>query len=121
MAHIAIIGAGAVGLSVAYRATQRGHSVTGIDRHPARCDGCLVGNAGLVVPSHFAQRPELDFGLVQAGLLMLCQTKHTLAGDARTAEQARALGLPAEALNAAETAARVPHVTMKIAGSVYFP
>ena len=39
-----------------------------------------------------------DFGLVKKGLLMLCQTQHGLDEEARTAELARRLGIPAEVL-----------------------
>ena len=42
-----------------------------------------------------------DFGLVQRGLLMLCKTAHALEEEARTAAQARDLGVPAEVLDAA--------------------
>ena len=62
-----------------------------------------------------------DFGLVREGLLMLCQSAHTLEEEGRTAEQARALGVPAEVLDARATAALDPGVRMNIAGSVYFP
>ncbi len=62
-----------------------------------------------------------ECGLVQRGLLMLCKTQHTLDEEAQTAAKARALGVPAEVLGAKQTAALDPHVTMDIAGSVYFP
>lgn len=62
-----------------------------------------------------------DFGLVTKGLLMLCQTEHALHEEGKTAGQARALGIPADVLDAKQTAALDPGATMKIAGSVYFP
>jgi D-amino-acid dehydrogenase len=62
-----------------------------------------------------------DFGLVQRGLLMLCKTQHTLDEEARTAAKANELGVPAEVLDARQTAERDPGVTMDIAGSVFFP
>lgn len=65
--------------------------------------------------------PDVDFGLVKKGLLMLCQTEHTLHEEAGTAEKARALGIPAEVLDAKQTAALDPGARMKITGSVYFP
>ncbi len=65
--------------------------------------------------------PDVDFGLVKKGLLMLCQTEHALQEEARTAEQARALGIPAEVLEAKQAAALDPGATMRIAGAVYFP
>ncbi len=63
---------------------------------------------------------EEDFGLVKRGLLMLCKTAHALEEEARTAEKARELGVPAEVLDARGAAALDPDVTMDIAGAVYF-
>lgn len=63
----------------------------------------------------------LDFGLVKKGLLMLCKKQQTLDEEAHMAEQARALGIPAEVLDAKATAKLDPAVTMDVCGSVYFP
>jgi D-amino-acid dehydrogenase len=68
-----------------------------------------------------ARWPGNNFGLVQRGLLLLCKTQHTLDEEAKTAEQARALGIPADVLDARQTAALDPHVHMDIAGAIYFP
>ncbi|MES2705342.1 MAG: FAD-dependent oxidoreductase [Verrucomicrobiota bacterium] len=78
----------------------------------------LASRAGY---EELAALPETDFGLVKKGLLMLCRTARTLEEEGHTAEQARALGVPAEVLDAAATAALEPGITMKVAGSVYFP
>jgi D-amino-acid dehydrogenase len=186
--HIVIIGGGVIGLSSALACLKRGHRVTVVEGDPAR-RGASLGNAGMVVPSHFVPlaapgmvamglkwmlspespfyiKPRLDwdlitwglkfwrastqrhveqsapllrdlslasrglyaelaeredFGLVKKGLLMLCKTQHGLDEEAHTAEKARALGLPAEVLDATATAALDPAVTVDIAGSVYFP
>ena len=71
--------------------------------------------------AELAALPGNDFGLVQKGLLMLCRTEHGLAEEAKTAAQAVALGIPAEVLDARQTAALDPGVRMSVAGSVYFP
>ena len=68
-----------------------------------------------------AEIPGNDFGLVKKGMLMLCKTGHALEEEAKTAEQSRELGIPAEALDAKQTADLEPNVRMDIAGSVYFP
>jgi D-amino-acid dehydrogenase len=68
-----------------------------------------------------AALPENDFGLTKNGLLMLCQEQHTLDEEAKTTEQARSLGIPAEVLDAKQTAALDPGARMQIAGSIYFP
>jgi D-amino-acid dehydrogenase len=61
------------------------------------------------------------FGLAQRGLLMLCRSRHVLDEEAKNAETARRLGVPAEVLDAAQTAALDPGMRMSLAGSVYFP
>lgn len=63
----------------------------------------------------------LDFGLVKNGLLMLCKKQQTLNEEAHMAERSRALGIPAEVLDAKATAALDPNVTMDVCGSVFFP
>ncbi len=62
-----------------------------------------------------------DFGLEKRGLLLLCRTQHTLDEEAKAARHARELNVPAEVLDASQTAAKDPTVTMDVAGSVYFP
>lgn len=64
--------------------------------------------------------PENDFGFVKSGTLMLCRTRHALEEETRTADQARALGISAEVLDAGQTAAIDPGVRMDVAGSVYY-
>ena len=69
----------------------------------------------------FAATPNVDFGLVKKGLLMLCKTHHALEEEAKMAKQANALGVPAQVLDAKQTAALDPGVRVDIAGAVYFP
>lgn len=68
-----------------------------------------------------AALPGMDFALEKKGLLMLCQTAHGLDEEAKVAERARALGIPADVLDAAQTAKLDPGAKMQIAGSVHFP
>ena len=187
--RVIIIGGGVVGLCSAYYCLKRGYAVTVVEREAEGGDNCSMGNAGMIVPSHFvplaapgmlakglrwmfdpespfyvrarlssdlarwgwlfyrsstpahvaASREllrdlnlesrrlfgELDeeehFGLVKRGLLMLCKTAKGLDEEAHVAEQARELGLNAQVLDAAATAAADPAITMNVAGSVYFP
>jgi D-amino-acid dehydrogenase len=62
-----------------------------------------------------------DFGLVQGGLLMLCNTEHGLEEEARTAEVGRGLGIPSELVSAVDAMRLEPALRMEIAGGVYFP
>ncbi len=64
--QILVIGAGVVGLCVAYYAARKGHRVIVLERNPEERDGCSFGNAGLVVPSHFV--PLAAPGMVALGL-----------------------------------------------------
>jgi len=63
---VVILGAGVIGLSVAYYAAREGHRVTVVDRQPEQHDGCSFGNAGMIVPSHFV--PLAAPGMVALGL-----------------------------------------------------
>ncbi|HXD00866.1 MAG TPA: FAD-dependent oxidoreductase [Verrucomicrobiae bacterium] len=69
----------------------------------------------------FAALPENEFGLVKKGLLMLCKTRHSLDEESKTAEQARALGIPVDILDAKQTAALDPGARLEIAGAAHFP
>ena len=90
----------------------------------ARCAAPLLRDLNLASRACFEQLADLpgnDFELVKKGLLMLCKTQHTLAEEAKTAERATQLGVPAEVLDAKQTTALDPNVRMDVAGSVYFP
>lgn len=63
----------------------------------------------------------MEFGLTRRGLLMLCKTERALEEESRVADQANALGVAAETLDAKGVAALEPDVTMDVAGAVYFP
>lgn len=69
MKSLLIIGGGIVGLSTAYYAMQKGHSVTLVERGSADYDCCSLGNAGMITPSHFV--PLAAPGMVSMGLRML--------------------------------------------------
>jgi len=62
-----------------------------------------------------------DFGLEKRGTLMLCRTDHGLEEEARSAGQARALGIAAEVLDPHRAAALEPGIRMDIAGAVHYP
>jgi len=91
--------------------------------HVRRCSPLLrdLSLASRTCFEELAALPDAGFGLVQKGLLMLCKTEHALQEEAHTARQARSLGIPAEVLDAKQTAALDPGARMDIAGSVHFP
>jgi D-amino-acid dehydrogenase len=65
MTRIAIIGSGIIGLSSAYYLLEAGHEVTVIERGDGR-EGCSLGNAGMIVPSHFI--PLAAPGMIEQGI-----------------------------------------------------
>ncbi|MGV3531304.1 MAG: NAD(P)/FAD-dependent oxidoreductase [Chthoniobacteraceae bacterium] len=92
-------------------------------RHVAR-SAPLIRDLSFASRACFEELGELpgeDFGLTKRGLLMLCKTEHALEEEGKVAEAARQIGVPAEVLDAKETAALDPGVTMDVAGAVYFP
>ena len=188
--NIVIVGGGIIGLSTAYAALREGSQVTVVDRISNSGDNCSLGNAGMIVPSHFIplaapgafgnaikwmMDPEspfqvkprmswdlmkwglrfflastetqvgqaapllrdlsfasrdlylqwsdsgIDCSLAKKGLLMLCKSEVAMVDESEIAHRARDLGIPAKTLNATETYALDPNVTMNIAGSVYYP
>lgn len=66
---ILVLGGGVIGLCTAYYAMQAGHKVTIVERGKPDNDGCSLGNAGMIVPSHFV--PLAAPGMVTMGLKMM--------------------------------------------------
>lgn len=63
---VVIVGGGVIGLCSAYYALKRGFHVTVIEREAAGGDNCSMGNAGMIVPSHFT--PLAAPGMISKGL-----------------------------------------------------
>jgi D-amino-acid dehydrogenase len=63
---ILVIGGGVIGLCVAYYARQKGHRVILVERGTPDRDSCSLGNAGMIVPSHFV--PLAAPGMISYGL-----------------------------------------------------
>lgn len=61
-----IVGGGVIGLCAAYYALKRGFPVTVIERGEIGADNCSMGNAGMIVPSHFI--PLAAPGMLAKGL-----------------------------------------------------
>jgi D-amino-acid dehydrogenase len=64
--RVIIVGGGVIGLCSAYYALMRGFPVTVIERELAGGDNCSMGNAGMIVPSHFT--PLAAPGMISKGL-----------------------------------------------------
>jgi D-amino-acid dehydrogenase len=68
-----------------------------------------------------AERTQNEFELVQGGLLTLFQTERAWSEEARHAERARGLGMPAEVMDQAGVAALEPELTLNAIGGVSSP
>lgn len=66
---LVVVGGGVIGLSVAWYARRQGFEVTVLERGAPSHDSCSLGNAGMVVPSHFV--PLAAPGMVGMGLRSL--------------------------------------------------
>lgn len=64
--RVVILGGGVIGLCSAYYALRRGFAVTLVEREAAGGDNCSMGNAGMIVPSHFI--PLAAPGMIAKGL-----------------------------------------------------
>lgn len=64
--RVIIVGGGVIGLATAYYALRAGLGVTVLEREPEGGDSCSLGNAGMVVPSHFV--PLAAPGMISKGL-----------------------------------------------------
>ena len=64
-----IVGGGVIGLCSAYYALKRGFAVTVVERAGVGGDNCSLGNAGMIVPSHFI--PLASPGMVAKGVRFL--------------------------------------------------
>lgn len=63
---VVVVGGGAIGLCVALYAQRSGYQVTVVERGAESHDSCSIGNAGMIVPSHFI--PLASPGTLRLGL-----------------------------------------------------
>jgi D-amino-acid dehydrogenase len=64
---------------------------------------------------------ELRVELVTRGILMVCHSERGLEAEARTAEEATRLGIPAQVVTRAQLADLEPDVRMRAEGGVLYP
>jgi D-amino-acid dehydrogenase len=101
----------------------------GLKFYRAANPGHVARSAPLLRDLSFASRAEFaelskdlgNFGLATRGLLMLCKSQHALDEEGAFAKRSNELGVPAEVLDAKQTAALDPKIQMDVAGAVYFP
>ena len=144
--NVIIIGAGVVGLGVAWRLAQRGVKVTVFNKggagagasHAAAgmlaaCVEAEPGEEALVALGRTSQAQWPNFAaelervtgisvdLRREGILMIALTADDQARLQHNLEFQRRLGLPLEWIGAAELRRREPHLGSTLAGAVYSP
>jgi glycine oxidase len=143
---VAIIGAGVIGLGIAWRLAAKGASVDVFDRAAAgsgashaaagmlaACCEAEPGEDALVAlgresqarwPAFAAELLEasgIDVELRQEGTLVVALTADDQARIHHHLAHQKKLGLPLEWISAAETRRREPHLAGKLAGAVWSP
>jgi glycine oxidase len=143
---VIIIGAGVIGLGIAWRLAQRGVKVTVFDKggagagasHAAAgmlaaCVEAEPGEEALVALGRTSQAQWPNFAaelervtgisvdLRREGILMIALTADDQARLQHNLEFQRRLGLPLEWIGAAELRRREPHLGSTLAGAVYSP
>ena len=143
---VAIIGAGVIGLGIAWRLAARGAAVTVLDQGAAgagashaaagmlaACAEAEPGEEALVVlgreaqarwpafAAELQQASGIDVDLRSEGTVVLALTADDQARLQHHLAFQRTLGLPLEWISAAETRRREPHLAGKLAGAVWSP
>ena len=84
--NIAIIGGGFIGLCSAYFLSGKGHQVTIVDKDIIG-DACSLGNAGILVPSHFI--PYVTAGLFANGPQWMSDNRSPFQANLDNSEESR--------------------------------
>jgi D-amino-acid dehydrogenase len=66
-------------------------------------------------------RERDDFGLVEKGMLILCNSESALDEESHTAKMANRFGMPAEIIDPSRVAQLEPDLRMTIAGAAFYP
>ncbi|MGE0750878.1 MAG: glycine oxidase ThiO [Variibacter sp.] len=144
--NVAVIGAGVIGLGIAWRLAQRGHTVTVVDKGAAgsgashaaagmlaACAEAEPGEENLIALGRASQALWPDFAaeleaasgmsidLRQEGTLVVALTADDQARIHHHLDFQKHLGLPVEWITAAQARKREPHLGARLAGALWSP
>lgn len=141
---VAVVGAGVIGLAIAYELALRGASVTVLDRRGAGL-GSTQAAAGMLVPfiegvghpllplaarslgmydqfvEHLTRDTGMAVGYSRTGSLQVAIDHESLDDLRRVASAAEASGLQCQLLDAQQTREAEPHLTPEVAASLLIP
>lgn len=136
---IAVIGAGAIGTSVAYHLAKEGYSTALIDRgdiasgSSSHCDAVALicdklpgidtkmGQASLDYYSEIAEKFEYDFEYDPKGCLYVCETETEFEAASKYCEKQNADGYNLRMVRNKELCEMEPHIARDLAGALYTP
>lgn len=145
MSRVRVVGAGVVGLAIAWRCLQRGHHVSVVDPAPGR--GATNVAAGMLAPTgeaRFGEEPlhrlllagarrwpefaaelaaasQMGLSYRSDGTVLVAGTDDDLRAVTRLVDFHRRSGLPVRALTAAEVREREPLLSPRVRGGAFLP
>lgn len=136
---VIVIGAGAIGSSVAYHLCQEGYKTALLDRGDvasgasSHCDAVALicdklpgidtkmGQASINYYREIAATFEYDFEYEPKGCLYVCETEPEFEAASRYCEQQNADGYPLRMVRQEELCRMEPHIAKDLAGALYTP
>lgn len=136
---VVVIGAGAIGTSVAYHLCQAGYTTALLDRQDiasgssSHCDAVALicdklpgidtkmGQESINYFGELARKFKYDFEYVPKGCLYVCETEPEFIAASKYCEQQNADGYPLRMVRRDELCAMEPHIAEDLYGALYTP
>lgn len=134
-----VIGAGAIGTSVAYHLSEAGYHTALLDKgdvasgSSSHCDAVALicdklpgidtkmGQASIDYFGEIAKKFEYDFEYDPKGCLYVCETEPEFEAASKYCEQQNADGYPLRMVDGKELSRMEPHIANDLAGALYTP
>ena len=136
---VVVIGAGAIGTSVAYHLSKEGYKTALMDRgdvasgSSSHCDAVALicdklpgidttmGQASIDYFAEIAEKFEYDFEYEAKGCLYVCETEPEFEAASKYCEQQNADGYKLRMVRTEELCKMEPHIAKDLAGALYTP